>query len=98
MNHITMYYDKEYSMSKNLSIRKLPPDLERAIQLEAKKNNTTKTEVVLKALKQAFHLEKAPIKVQRDIRKFFGKMTLQEYQDFQKHTGNFSKIDEEMWK
>lgn len=85
-------------MLKNLSIRKLPPELEKAIQLEAKKNNTTKTEVVLKALKQAFRLEKAPVKVHRDLRKFFGKMTPQEFKEFQKLTGDFSKIDEEMWK
>lgn len=84
-------------MSKNLSIRKLPPELEKAIQLEAKKNNTTKTEVVLKALRQVFRLEKGPLK-QRDLRKFFGKMSVKEYQEFQKSTGDFSKVDEEMWK
>ncbi|MDZ4675930.1 MAG: hypothetical protein SGI74_00330 [Oligoflexia bacterium] len=85
-------------MAKNLSIRKVPPELERAIQQEAKKHKTTKTEVVLKALKEAFHLEKAAAKVQRDIRKFFGKMTPQEYQEFQKNTHDFSTIDVEMWK
>lgn len=84
-------------MSKNLSIRKLPPELEKAIQLEAKKNNTTKTEVVLKALRQVFRLEKEPLK-QRHLRKFFGKMSVKEYQEFQKSTGDFSKVDEEMWK
>lgn len=85
-------------MSKNLSIRKLPPELEKAILSEAKKNNTTKTEVVLKALKQAFQLEKASTKVRRNLHKFFGKMTSQEYQEFQKHMGDFSNTDEEMWK
>ncbi len=85
-------------MAKNLSIRKVPPELEKAIQQEAKKNRTTKTEVVLKALKEAFHLEKVSAKVRRDIRKFFGKMSPQEYQEFQKHIRDFSTIDEEMWK
>ena len=85
-------------MSKNLSIRNLPLELEKAIQQEAKKKNTTKTQVVLKALKEAFHLEKTQTKVRRDIRKFFGKMTREEYQELQKHTRDFSNIDKEMWK
>lgn len=85
-------------MAKNLSIRKMPPELENAIQKEAKKHKTTKTDIVLRALKEVFHMEKMATKVQRDIRNFFGKMTLKEYQDFQKHTRDFSTIDEEMWK
>jgi len=59
-------------MAKNLSIRKVPPELERAIQQEAKKHNTTKTEVVLKALKEAFHLEKAEIsRISKNHSRFF---------------------------
>ncbi len=85
-------------MPKNLSIRNLPLQLEKAIQQEAKKQQTTKTAIVLQALKEAFHLEKGPPKIQRDIRKFFGKMTFQEYQEFQKHIRDFSTLDEEMWK
>lgn len=85
-------------MAKNLSIRKMPPELEKAIQREAKKLKTTKTEVVLKALKEAFHLEGASTSIQRDIRKFFGKMTQKEYREFQKATQEFSFIDAEMWK
>lgn len=85
-------------MAKNLSVRKIPPELEKAIQQEAKRRKTTKTAVVLMALKEAFHLEKASPKVQRDIRKFFGKMTPQEYQEFQENTRDLSAIDSEMWK
>lgn len=83
-------------MAKNLSIRKLPPELEKAIQQEVKRHRTTKTKVVLRALKEAFHLER-PSKVQRDIRHFFGKMTREEYQEFQKYTRDFSTVDEDMW-
>lgn len=85
-------------MAKNLSIRKIPPELEKAIQQEAKKHQTTKTAVVLNALKEAFHLQKTSAKVQRNTRQFFGKMTLQEYQEFQKSTQDFSVLDAEMWK
>jgi hypothetical protein len=84
-------------MAKNLSIRKLPPELEKAIQDEVKKRKTTRTEVVLKALEEVFRVQK-PAKVQRDIRGFFGKMTPKEYEELQKHIGDFSTVDAEMWK
>lgn len=85
-------------MAHNLSIRNLPLNLEKAIQKEAKKNNTTKTEVVLTALNSFFNLDQKPKRVQRDIRSFFGQMTLKDYQEFQKQTQDFSSIDEEMWR
>src|SRR5258708_2700787 len=94
---VTLYYIKEYIMAKNLSIRKLPPELEKAIQEEVKRRKTTKTEVVLSALKEVFHLKK-PTQVQRNIRHFFGKMTAKDYQAFQKYTSDFSAVDAEMWK
>jgi len=81
-----------------LSIRKLPLELEKAIQREAKKRKTSKTKVVIDALKDAFHLEKSSPKVKRDIRSFFGKMTPQEMTEFKKQTADFSKVDQEIWK
>lgn len=84
-------------MSK-LSIRKLPLDLDKAIRREVQKRHTTKTQVVIDALKEAFQVQKNPTKVRRNIRDFFGKMTRQEYKRFKKVTEDFSKIDEDMWK
>ncbi len=85
-------------MAKNLSIRKMPIEIEKAIQLEAKRCKTTKTNVVLAALREVFRLERPVIKVRRDVRKFFGKMTMAEYREFEKATKSFSHLDEEMWK
>ncbi len=84
-------------MSKGLSIRKLPPELEKAIVREAKRSHKTKTDVVLEALNESLRLEK-PSLARRDIRGFFGKMTAHDYKEFQKHTHEFSAVDEEMWK
>jgi hypothetical protein len=81
----------------NLSIRNLPPELEKAIQREAKKRETTKTEVVLGTLMEAFNLKKS-IKARREVRSFFGKMTKQEYMDLRRHISDFSAVDDEMWK
>ncbi len=81
-----------------LSIRKLPPELALMIQKEVQKRQMTKTDVVIEALKLAFHLEKSPPKAQRNIRGFFGKMSQKDYEEFQKLTQHFSTIDEELWK
>jgi hypothetical protein len=82
----------------NLSIRNLPAALEQAIQQEAKKRDTTKTDVVVETLMAAFHLTKGNAKIHRDIRGFFGKMTRKEYLELKKHTADFSTVDAEMWK
>ena len=85
-----------------LSIRKLPPELNQAILQEVQKRQTTKSKVVIEALKQVFHLSGPPsIKVLRNTRGFFGKMSQKEYQEFQKLQKGFSVIsviEEEMWK
>ncbi len=82
----------------HLSIRKLPPELEKAIQREAKKKNTTKTSVVLEALMSAFYSGRPSSRIHRNVRSFFGKMTPSQYEEFKKVTGDFSSVDEEMWK
>jgi hypothetical protein len=84
-------------MSKNLSIRSLPPELDLAIQREAKKNKTTKTEVVITALMKIFNLKK-PQAIKRNVRTIFGKMSKAELKEFLKITSDFSTIDKELWK
>ncbi len=80
-----------------LSIRKLPKEIDKALCDEAKARKTTKTEVVLQALMDRFHLSDRDQK-RRKIRSFFGKMTRAEYEAFQKATEGFSRVDEDMWK
>lgn len=81
----------------HLSIRRLPPELDQAIQKEARKRNASKTDVVLAALKEAFQLREST-KPHRDVRSFFGKMTKREHQELQKLMQGFSETDPEMWK
>lgn len=80
-----------------LSIRKLPKEIDRALREEARARKTTRTEIVLDALKDRFHLSDQERK-SRKIRSFFGKMTREQLDSFQKATEGFSLIDEEMWK
>lgn len=79
-----------------LSIRKLPREVDKALREEARARKTTRTEIVLEALKDRFHLSDREQKT-RKIRSFFGKMTREQFDSFQKATEGFSRIDKEMW-
>jgi len=80
-----------------LSIRKLPEDLDQAIRRETHKRNTTKTRVVIEALRAGLHISPPSSPIRKNIRAFFGKMSKQDYKRFQKITKDFSDIDEDMW-
>ncbi len=90
-----MYYAGRVSY---LSVRNLPIDVERAIEREAKKRNSTKTEVVISALRSVFSEPVKNSPVRRDVRSFFGKMSKRELSAFQKATHAFGTIDEADWK
>lgn len=77
-----------------LSVRKLPKDVERALQREAKTSGKTKTEIVIDALATRLHVRDA--KKRRPIREFFGKMSREEYETFKAAIADFEKVDEEM--
>jgi hypothetical protein len=80
----------------HLSIRYLPPKLEKKICREAQRRHTTKTAVVLEALEKAF--QKHSYQRNQDFRSFFGKMTQAEFKNFQKATQVFDRIDPELWR
>lgn len=79
------------------SIRHIPKEIEKAIVHDAKKQGKTKTDIVIEALQQRYHLEPLAAKRQA-LHKFFGKMTAKEYEEFLHATHPFGEIDEEMWK
>jgi len=81
----------------SLSIRRLPKDIEKALREEARARKTTKTEIVLKALEERFHLGDRERR-RRKLRNFFGRMTKGQYASFQKATEPFSQVEEDLWK
>lgn len=81
----------------SFSIRKLPKDIEKALREEAKSSKTTKTEVVLKALEDRFHLGDRERR-RRRLRDFFGRMTKDQYASFQRATEPFSQVEDDLWK
>jgi hypothetical protein len=80
-----------------LSIRKLPREIEEALLREARQKGKTKTEVVLEALEEKFHLGHA-VKRREGLRAFFGKMSQGEYEEFLKATEDFSKVESDLWR
>ncbi len=64
---------------------------------EAKSKGCTKTDVVIDALRKRFNLEPANTRRQA-LRRFFGKMSPNDFKNFTEATSGFSAIDEEMWK
>lgn len=81
----------------SLSIRKLPKEIERALRNEAKERKRTKTEIVLRALEERFRLGDRERKRQK-LRRFFGRMTQDEFASFKKATAPFSEIEKDLWK
>jgi hypothetical protein len=80
-----------------LSIRNVPLAIEKAIAREAKKHNTTKTEVVVNALELVLLGKPRRSVVRRDIRSFFGQLSREEFLEFEKATKVFGKIDPADW-
>ncbi len=81
----------------SLSIRKIPRDVEKALRQEARSKKTTKTEIVLEALQEYFHLTSRERK-RRNLRHFFGRMTKDQYRSFKTATEPFSEIESDLWK
>lgn len=81
----------------SLSIRKLPKEIEKALREESRARNTTKTEIVLKALEERFHLGDQERRRKR-LADFFGRMSRNDYARFKEATRDFSRIDEDLWK
>ncbi len=97
INMITYYSSKRRKNMSALSIRKLPKEIDKALREEARVRKITKTEIVLQALQERFHLGEFEMR-RRGIRDFFGRMTKDQYASFKKATAPFSEIEEDLWK
>ena len=79
-----------------LSIRSLPKILERALKEETRRSGKTKTEIVIRALENLFHLGGKATKREK-LRAFFGRMSREEFEAFQRATACFSEVDKDLW-
>ena len=84
---------------KSITIHNLEPDLERGIVDYAKKYGLSLNKAIKRLLRESMNLspEKKSGK-KADFSDLAGTWTQEEYDEFEKNTAIFEKIDEEMWK
>ncbi len=80
-----------------LSVRSLPKKVEQALAKELKKSGKTKSQIVIQALEQFFHLDPKETR-RKKIRRFFGKMSEEDFTALQKANKDFENIDQSLWK
>jgi hypothetical protein len=80
----------------NLSIRKLPKEVEAALLKRAESLHKTKSELVIEALTTYLGLETTEAAYDK-LNAFFGQMSKKEFADFSERTQCFGEIDKDMW-
>ncbi len=80
-----------------LTIRKVPPDLARALEEEKRRRGVSLNRVVLELLRQALGLGfQEPAR--NGLEKLAGDWSQEELEDFETATAVFEKVDEEQWR
>lgn len=80
-----------------LSIRKLPRDVEQALRRETRRQRKSKTDIVVHALKEAFHLGTHENRAEQ-LQRFFGGIAPEDLAALDKAVQDFEKIDEALWR
>jgi hypothetical protein len=79
-----------------LSIHKLPPQLEKAMQNAIKTKRITKTEIVIRALENFLVVGSHQMRLNR-LKAFFADAPGVDLKAFKKRTQILEKIDQELW-
>ncbi|RJQ53242.1 MAG: hypothetical protein C4521_08230 [Actinobacteria bacterium] len=86
---------------KQLTIRDLPPEVERAVREESKKENVSLNRAVIRLLKKAIGVREAKPRekfVYHDLDELAGAWSVAEAEEFDRYLGEQRRIDEELWK
>ncbi len=83
---------------KALTIRRLSPDLARAIEKKARKDGTSLSGAVVAILEEATGVVKKRKVIHHDLDRFFGTWSAEEAREFDKNLAEQRKIDPELWK
>ncbi|EFK06033.1 conserved hypothetical protein [delta proteobacterium NaphS2] len=81
---------------KQLTIRRVSPELDKALVAESRLRGESVNQTVLDLLKQALGLHREG--VDNGLGKFAGTWTEEEFFEFEKETAFFETIDPELWK
>lgn len=82
---------------KHLTIRNIPPDLARALDVERKRRGWSLTRTVKELLRKSLGLGPGEV-YDNGLRGLAGGWTDQDLRDFEEATAVFERIDEELWK
>lgn len=82
-------------MSRQYTIRAVPPAIDRALRRRAKQESKSLNTVAVEALARGLELDAKPV-VYTDLDKFFG--SWQEDKAFDEAMADFERIDEDDWK
>ena len=84
---------------KTITLRNIDEELKDVLIKRAQRSSTSLNGVVLKALREAFGLQKRPRQQRNlELEKLSGSWTKQDFKAFESSVTDFQKIDEELWK
>ncbi len=80
---------------KTLTVRKIPPELARALNAEKRRRGRSLNQTVINLLNQSLGVGR---RRSNGLAQFGGDWTEEEYREFKEATRVFEEIDEEMWR
>lgn len=80
---------------KTLTVRKIPPELARALDAEKRRRGRSLNQTVIDLLHQSLGVGR---RRSNGLARFAGDWTEEEYREFKEATRVFEEIDEEMWR
>ena len=84
---------------KAITLRKIPPEMARAIQIKARQSKTSISRAIINIIKDALGMsdyKKAPI-VYHDLDNFSGKWSKEEAVNFERALNKQRMIDQDLW-
>jgi plasmid stability protein len=83
-------------MIKQLTLRRIPDPLEKALRNRAKESGLSLNRVAIELLEQALGVDPSKNK-RRDLSGFSGMWTQDNLKEFEQNTEGFNSIDPEIW-
>jgi len=86
---------------KQLTIRGIPDEVQRAIEREAKRKRKSKNKIVVSLLEQATGVKpgkSSRVELYHDLDHLSGSWSAKEAERFEKHLAKQRKTDEDLWK
>ena len=84
-------------MIKQMTLRRIPDQLEKALRHRAKKSGVSLNKVSIELLSQTLGVDPSATK-KRDLSEFCGVWSQDDLEEFEQNTGCFDAIDPEIWK